>query len=63
MRFFNSIQITVLFAIYPFITNWVRTAEFYGHLVMFWVLVVGYVFSFWGIAYAGHEALKWEDRR
>lgn len=63
MRIFNSIQLTVLFAIYPFVANWVKDAAFYGHTVLFWVLVVGYVFSFWGIAYAVHEALKWEDKR
>ena len=63
MRTFNSIQITVLFAIYPFVANWVRTAEFYGHAVLFWVLVVGYVFSFAAMAFAVYHALKehWND--
>ena len=57
MRVFNSIQITVLFCIYPFVAMWVKDTTFYGHNVLFWVLVVGYVFSFWAMCYAVYEAL------
>jgi len=58
MRVFNSIQITVLFCLYPFVTQWVMNAGFYGQHVLFWILCVGYVFSFGGMAYAVHEALE-----
>lgn len=61
MRIFNSIQLTVLFCIYPFVTQWVHKASFYGHNVLFWILCVGYVFSFWGMAYAVYEALKYDN--
>jgi hypothetical protein len=46
MRLFNSIQLAILFCIYPYILTWVLSAAFYGATVLFWVGVVGYFFSF-----------------
>lgn len=58
MRLFNSIQLTVLFCIYPFICQWVKSTSFYAHNILFWILVIGYVLSFIGMAYAVYEALE-----
>lgn len=46
MRLFNSFQITVLFALLPFIIQWVSEASFRGHNAAFWALVVTYVVAF-----------------
>ena len=56
MKLFNSIQLVVLFMIYPFVLQWVLGAAFYGSLVLFWALVVGYVFSAWGMIFAVYES-------
>lgn len=37
MKIFNSFQITVLFAILPFIIQWCSEATFKGHSAAFWV--------------------------
>lgn len=55
MKIFNSIQLVVLFAISPFIIQWVHNADFYAHVVIQWILIVGYVFGFGGMVYAVYE--------
>jgi len=56
MKLFNSIQLTLLFALMPFLCQWVQGANFYAHSIVFWVLVLGYVASFGGIVYAVHTS-------
>lgn len=46
LKIFNSIQLVSLFAAMPFITQWVKDANFYAHNILFWVLIIGYLISF-----------------
>ena len=46
---FNSFQIVLLFACAPFIIQYVNTAEFSGHAILFWTLLVGYLVGFWAM--------------
>lgn len=55
MRLFNSFQITVLFSLLPFITQWVSEATFRGHDAAFWALIVAYIVSF------GFNVAAWWD--
>ncbi len=55
MKVFNSFQITVLFAVLPFIIQWTSEAQFKGHDAAFWALIVAYVISF------GFNVAAWID--
>lgn len=46
MIFFNAFQLTVLFATWPFIIQWLHTANFAAHGVLYWVAMVAYVIHF-----------------
>lgn len=46
MFLFNAFQITVLFAVMPFMIQWVSDASFKGHSAAFWVLIIAYLVSF-----------------
>lgn len=46
MRYFNAFQLMLLFAAMPFLITYVKDANFYAHLVLFWVLIVAYVVGF-----------------
>lgn len=35
-----------LFAAAPFLITYTKDADFYAHLVLFWVLIAGYVVGF-----------------
>jgi hypothetical protein len=56
LKWFNSFQLTTLFAAAPFGIEWVKGAEFYGHSVLFWVLIVAYVVGFFAMTYAVQES-------
>ena len=47
--FFNSFQIVLLFAVAPFAIQYVHTAEFSGHTVLFWTMLVGYIIGFYAM--------------
>lgn len=57
MKIFNSIQLTLLFSCYPFICQWVHGSNFYAHMILFWVLVLGYVASFCGMTYVVYNSM------
>lgn len=56
MKFFNSIQLTLLFCVFPYGIQWVYNSNFYGSSVLFWILVLGYIASFFGIVYAVYSS-------
>jgi len=58
MKLFNSIQLVVLFMIYPFVLQWVLGCIFYGATVLFWALVIGYIFSGIGMVVAVYESFE-----
>ncbi len=57
LKGFNAFQLTTLFAAAPFGIEWVKTAAFYGHSVLFWVLIVAYVIGFFGMCVAVYSAV------
>lgn len=46
MAIFNGFQLMFLFAAAPFGITYLRNADFYAHMVLFWVLIAGYVIGF-----------------
>ena len=58
MRGFNSVQIVLLFALMPFLMSWVLSATFYAHTVVFWIMVVAYVISFFSMVYAVYDTFR-----
>jgi hypothetical protein len=46
MKVFNALQLTTLFAAWPFLTQMVLDAKFYAHTVLFWIMTVAYVAGF-----------------
>ena len=46
MAMFNAFQLVSLFAAGPFLITYVKGADFYAHMVLFWVLVIGYIIGF-----------------
>lgn len=52
MRIFNAVQIVVLYSLYPFLVQWLYTADFYAVKAAFWVALLGYIASFGGMVYA-----------
>ena len=60
MRMFNSIQIVVMFALWPFLMGLVHDATFIAHGTAFWVMGVAYIIGFFcmiGCVYEGIEKL------
>lgn len=57
MAFFNSFQLTVLFAAWPFIINWLANAQFQAHGVLYWVGIVAYIIHFGFTVFATAEAI------
>lgn len=55
MFLFNAFQITILFAVLPFMVQWVSEAQFKGHGAAFRALVIAYVVSF------GFNVAAWYD--
>ena len=58
LKGFNAFQLTTLFAAAPFGIEWVKNAAFYGHNVLFWVLIVAYVIGFFGMTYAVYDTFS-----
>ena len=52
VKLFNAIQIVILFALWPFITQWAKTATFIGAGIVFWIMVVAYCIGFICMIYA-----------
>jgi hypothetical protein len=46
MKAFNALQVTALFASWPFLCQWVKDAEFYANTIVFWIMVVTYGVGF-----------------
>lgn len=46
MAIFNAFQLMCAFAAAPFLITYVKGADFYAHMVLFWVLIVGYIVGF-----------------
>lgn len=46
MKYFNSFQLMSLFAAGPFMITYCKDAGFYGHNVLTWVFIAGYVVGF-----------------
>jgi hypothetical protein len=57
MSIFNAFQLVLLFAVGPFIIEYVKDASFYAHAVLFWVLITAYVISFGAMVGAVARAL------
>ena len=57
MRTFNSIQMVVLFALWPFIAQWVKTSTFVMSSTVFWIMVVAYFIGFIGMIFAVRIAI------
>lgn len=57
MKAFNALQLTVLFAVWPFLCAWVKTATFYASGAVFWILIVAYVIGFIMMIIAVYSAL------
>jgi hypothetical protein len=46
---FNALQLTALFAVWPFLCDWVKSASFYGSGPVFWIMVIVYIIGFCGM--------------
>lgn len=46
MKYFNAFQLMSLFSAAPFIITWTKDAGFYGHSVLTWVLIAGFIIGF-----------------
>lgn len=49
---FNALQLTTLFAAFPWLMEMVKSADFYAHNVLFWIMIVAYVIGFIGMVCA-----------
>lgn len=57
MRLFNSFQITLLLACWPFIIGWLKTNPFQYSNSLFWIAVIAYVVHFGINVGCVHEGL------
>jgi hypothetical protein len=57
MKHFNAFQLVGLFAAGPFLVQFVSNADFYAHMVLFWVLLVGYIVGFGSLVAVVGDAL------
>jgi len=57
MKVFNSFQAVVLFALWPFIVQWLRGAEFAGHTAAFWAAIAAYIAGFVAMVVAVRVAI------
>lgn len=55
---FNAFQLVLLFACGPFLVTWTKDASFYGHVPLFWVLIVAYLCGFGSLTVTVADALK-----
>jgi drug/metabolite transporter (DMT)-like permease len=58
MKLFNSMQAAALFVAWPFIIQWVQTAEFPGAAALFWAGCAVYVLGFGAIVYCIRRAME-----
>lgn len=58
MRGFNAFQLVSLFAAGPFLIEYTKSAEFYAHNVLFWVLLVGYIIGFGALTMVVADSLR-----
>lgn len=58
MKFFNSLQVTGLFAGAPFLMNWLTTNPFPFAKTAFWVACVVYVVAFVGMTVSVHDSMR-----
>lgn len=56
-RLFNALQLTVLFAVWPFLTMWVKDATFTGNTAVFWIMLIGYVIGFAGMVFCVYDSM------
>lgn len=59
MAFFNSFQLTVLFAAWPFIIGWLKTQPFEYSGALFWVAIVAYLIHFGFTVFATADQLDY----
>ena len=57
MKGFNSLQLTVLFAAWPFLCEWVKTATFAMSGPLFWIMCIAYVIGFVGMVMAVYDTI------
>lgn len=55
---FNSLQITSLFAAFPFFISWLSSATFPGHLAAMYISCVVYLIFFAMVAAAIFDSIK-----
>jgi hypothetical protein len=46
---FNALQLTTIFAAWPFAMQWVHDGSFYAHSILFWIMAVAYCIGFLGM--------------
>lgn len=57
MKIINSVQLMLIYIAMPFLITWTKDAEFYGHIVAFWVLIVVFFASSIGLTILVHDNL------
>lgn len=63
MKLFNAIQIATLFGLFPFLINWLWTAEFNLAGTAFWVALVAYIIFYVWIIYMVYQYLDKSDKK
>jgi len=62
MRLFNSLQIAIIFAAWPFIISWIADAEFKGATAAFYAACGAYIVAFFCMVGCVYDTLgkdKW----
>ena len=62
MRLFNAVQVTVLFAVFPFLVAWVGQQEFRGSTAVLYATGAAYVVSFGCMVASVYTALDTLDK-
>lgn len=57
IRGFNALQLTTLFAVWPFLCLWVKDATFTGNGAVFWIMIIGYVIGFAGMVVSVYDLM------
>ncbi len=62
MRTFNAVQMVVLFALWPFLAQWINDASFIASGIVFWIMIIAYLIGFIGLIIAVRIAIDkgWE---